>query len=133
MNCSAYGRVDLAVVHDGGSSVRGVDGDDSIEPVGALGIPRRIVDGIDGELHVGRRHRRAVVPRRLGPQGPRDVHAAVVPERETSPLSRVGTRAASSGTMFIVSSVVVRPSTMQPWMSSRMWVANRLSVSGSRS
>jgi len=51
----------------------------------------------------------------------------------TPPFSIVGTLTASSGTTCMRSSVVVSPSTMQVWMSSRMWVLKRLSVSGSRS
>ena len=51
----------------------------------------------------------------------------------TPPFSSVGIDAASSGTMFIFSSVVTSPSTTQVSMSSRMWVLKRFSVSGSRS
>ena len=53
------GRIDLAVVDDGGERIGRVDGADAVEPVGALRVVGRIVDGVDGELHVGRRERLA--------------------------------------------------------------------------
>jgi hypothetical protein len=47
------GGVDLAVVDHGGERIGRVDGGDAIEAVGALRVVGRIVDGVDGELHIG--------------------------------------------------------------------------------
>jgi hypothetical protein len=66
----------------------------------------------------------------------RSFHVTSIPpsaRSRTPPLSSDGTSAARSGTTFIFSSVVVRPSMTQVWMSSRICVLKRFSVSGSRS
>ena len=125
-------RVDLLVVDDRGQRIRCVDRADAIEPVGAFGVVVGTVDRVDGELDVGGREGTPSCHVTPG----RSVQVTSMPpsgRSRTPPFSSVGTSVASSGITFICSSVVVRPSTMQVWMSSRMCVLKRLSVSGSRS
>jgi hypothetical protein len=43
-------------------------------------LPVSLVDGVDGELHVGGRVRRAIVPFDAGTKFPGDIHSAVAPD-----------------------------------------------------
>ena len=70
-------RVYLLVVHDGRERVGGIHRRNAVEAIDAFGLPVALVDRIDGELHIGRRMRHAVVPLHTGTQLPRDIHAAI--------------------------------------------------------